>query len=83
LKEREKMNKWAIKAVFSNEKGEENFTFYEERTYYTKRGATRAINGNYGELLAQAATIDCEVESDLQGFWLDDFDVYKVKRGGE
>ena len=77
------MNKWAIKAIFFNKEGEENFTYYEERTYLTKRGAIRAINGNYGELLAQAATIDCEVESDLQGFWLDDLDIYKVGREGE
>jgi hypothetical protein len=77
------MNKWAIKAVFFNEEGEENFTFYEEKTYYTKRGAIRAINGNQGDLIAQAATIDCEIEEDLQGFWLDDLDIYKVEREGK
>lgn len=77
------MKKWAIKAVFSNEKGEENFTFYEEKTYYTKRGAVRAINGSYGDLLAQAASLDCEIEQDLQGFWLEDFDIYKTGRGGK
>jgi hypothetical protein len=74
------MNKWAIKAVFSNEKGEENFTFYEEKTYLTKRGALRAINGDYGDLLAQDATIDCAISEDLKDFWLDDFDVYKVEK---
>ena len=73
------MKKWAIKAVFENEKGEENFTYYEEKTFFTKRGAIRAINGNYGEQLAQAASIDCEIEEDLQGFWLDDLDIYQVK----
>ena len=77
------MNKWAIKAVFSNKKGEENFTFYEEKTYCTKRGAIRAINGNYGELLAQAASLDCEIEEDLHGFWLEDLDVYKMEREGK
>ena len=73
------MNRWAIKAVFSNEKGEENFTYYEKKTYRTKRAAIKAINGDYGDLLAQDATLDCEIADDLQGFWLDDFDVYKVK----
>ena len=73
------MKKWAIKAVFYNEEGEENFTFYEEKTFYTKQRALRAINGTYGEQLAQDATIDCKNEEDLRGFWLDDFDVYKVK----
>jgi hypothetical protein len=77
------VKKWAIKAVFENEQGEENFTYYEEKTFFTKRGAIRAINDNYGEQLAQAATLDCEIEEDLQGFWLDDFDVYKVERKGE
>jgi len=77
------MKKWAIKAVFYNEEGEENFTFYEEKTFYTKRGALRAINGGYGDLLAQDATIDNKNDADLQGFWLDDFDVYKVERGGK
>jgi hypothetical protein len=26
-----------------------------------------------------AATIDCKVDEDLQGFWLEDLDVYKVE----
>lgn len=72
------MSKWAIKAVFFNDKGEKNFTFYEENTYHTKRGALSAINDSYGEELAQSATLDCEIDKDLEGFWLDDFEVYKV-----
>jgi hypothetical protein len=74
------MKKWAIKAVFSNEAGESNFTYYEEKTFYTKRGAIRALNGNYGDLLDQDTTIDCKNEEDLQGFWLEDYDVYKVSK---
>jgi hypothetical protein len=77
------MSEWAIKAVFYNEEGAENFTYYEEKTYRTKQGAIRAINSDYGDQLAQAATIDCKNEADLQGFWLDDFDVYKVERESE
>jgi hypothetical protein len=77
------MKKWAIKAVFYNEEGEENFTYYEEKTFYTKRGALRAINDSYGEQLAQDATIDNKNEEDLQGFWLDDFDVYKIEKEGK
>jgi len=73
------MSKWAIKAVFYNEAGEQNFTYYEEKTYLTKRGALRAINDTYGEQLVEDATIDCKNEEDLKGFWLDDLDVYEVK----
>jgi hypothetical protein len=76
------VSRWAIKAVFYNEAGEENFTYYEEKTYSTKQGALRALNGTYGEQLAQDATIDCKNDEDLRGFWLDDFDVYKVKEEG-
>ena len=75
------MSKWAIKAVFYNEAGEENFTYYEEKTYRTKRGALRAINGVCGEEIAQSASLDCEIEEDLKGFWLDDLDIYEVKGG--
>jgi hypothetical protein len=73
------MKKWAIKAVFYNEEGEQNFTYYEEKQFRTRRGAIRAINNNYGESLVEAATIDCKVDEDLQGFWLEDLDVYKVE----
>ena len=73
--------KWAIKAVFCNEKGEKRFTNYEQKTFYSKRGAVRAINGSYGDLLDQDADIDNANCEDLQGFWLDDWDIYKVKRG--
>ena len=72
------MKKWAIKAVFFNEQGEENFTYYEEKTFYTKHGAIRAINDNYGESLVEAATIDCKIDEDLQGFWLEDYEIYRV-----
>jgi hypothetical protein len=73
------MKKWAIKAVFSNEEGESNFTYYEEKQFWTRRGAIRAINDNYGESLAEAATLDCQIDEDLDGFWLEDLDVYKVE----
>lgn len=74
------MSKWAIKAIFYNEAGEQNFTYYEEKTYLTRGGAMRAINGNYGEELAELATIDSKNEEDLQGFWLDDLNVYEIKK---
>jgi hypothetical protein len=77
------MRKWAIKAVFHNEEGEENFTYYEEKTFFTKRGALRAINDRSGDLLSQDATIDNKNEEDLQGFWLDDFDVYKIEKASK
>lgn len=77
------MTKWAIKAVFCNEAGEQNFTYYQEKTYRTKRGALRAINADRGEEIAQAANLDCEIEEDLKGFWLDDLDIYQVKEGNK
>jgi len=77
------MRKWALKAIFYNEAGEQNFTYYEEKTYRTKRGAINAINGEWGEEIAQSATIDCQIDEDLKGFWLDDLDVYEVKEGEE
>lgn len=77
------MSKWAIKAVFCNWEGEKNFTYYEEKIYRTKRGALRAINAERGEEIAQAANLDCEIEEDLQGFWLDDLEVYEMKEGAK
>lgn len=77
------MSKWAIKAVFYNEAGEENVTYYEQKTYSTERGALKAINGNWGEQISQDATLDSEIDGDLKGFWLDDLDVYQVKEGKE
>jgi hypothetical protein len=77
------MKKWAIQAIFTNERGQENHTLYEEKTFFTKRGAIRAINGDYGDLLAQDATIDSEIAEDLQGFWLDDLSVYKIEGRGK
>ena len=77
------MSKWAIKAVFYNEAGEENVTYYEEKTYLTKRGALRAINGTHGDQISQSATLDSEIDGELKGFWLDDLDVYEVKEDKE
>lgn len=74
------MRNWAIKAVFENEGGEQDFTYYEEKKFLTKRGAIRALNSQYGELLAQAATLDTEIEEELAGFWLDDLTIYNTKR---
>ena len=77
------MTKWAIKAVFCNEAGEKNFTYYQEKTYRTERGALKAINSAYGDEIAQAANLDCEIEEDLKGFWLDDLDIYQVKESNK
>jgi hypothetical protein len=71
--------RYAIKAIFSNEDGKSAFTYYEERTYATPATANRAINGEWGEVLAAAATLDSKYESDLKGYWLEDLDVYEVK----
>lgn len=73
------MSRWAIKAVFYNEAGEENFTYYEEKTYRTREEALSAINDEHGEQIAQDATLDCEIDGELKGFFLDDLDVYEVE----
>ena len=65
--------KWAIKAVFVDEKGEEKgLTIYEERLFNSEKKAMKAINSSYGEKLAQACEIDVEIEKDLIGLIFDD-----------
>lgn len=65
--------KWAIKAVFVDEKGEEKgLTIYEEHLFNSEKEAMRAINGSYGEELVQACEIDVEIEQDLIGLIFDD-----------
>jgi|APGre2960657404_1045060.scaffolds.fasta_scaffold562508_2 hypothetical protein len=71
--------RYAIKAIFSNEDGKSAYTYYEERTYATPVTANRAINGGWGDLLVQAATLDCKYDAELKGYWLEDLDVYEIK----
>ena len=73
-------NKWAICAVFENEAGEFNYTYYEERLFDTYSEALDAINDEDGEMLSQASTLDCEIDEDLQGYWLDDLTPYEMER---
>jgi hypothetical protein len=73
--------KWAIKAVFIDEKGEEKgLTIYEERLFNSEKRAIKAINDSYGEELVQACEIDVETEEDLIGLIFDD--LIPIKREG-
>jgi hypothetical protein len=71
---------WIIRAVFydAQESKVTKYTYYDEVTYTTIEECMEDINGERGELLAQASTIDTETDDDLAGFYLDDLEPYKV-----
>ena len=72
--------KWAIKAVFVDNNGEEKgATIYEEKLFSSKEEALKAINGGYGDLLAQACVIDLETEEDLTGLIFEDLEPIERK----
>jgi hypothetical protein len=70
--------KYGIKAVFTCEGKEDRFTYYAEQIFNSEEEALEAINDNYGEELAQAATIDSEIESDLIGYLYEDLEPYLI-----
>ncbi len=63
-----------VRAVFMNEAGAFAYTYYDER-FASEDEAMEWINGEEGELAAESATIDSRNDADLEGFWLDDFEV--------
>ena len=71
---------WGIKAVFQHNSNPSlfNYTYYDEVTYETRFECLNAINGERGELLSQASSIDCENEEDLFGFHLSDLEPYVI-----
>ncbi|CAB4174897.1 hypothetical protein UFOVP965_90 [uncultured Caudovirales phage] len=72
--------KYGIMASFEPHSGvgDSKVTYYDERVFRSAKRAIKAINGEYGEILAQSATLDTENENDLQGYYLDDLYVYGV-----
>jgi DnaJ-class molecular chaperone len=75
-----KPNKWIIRAVFydSQESKVTKYTYYDEVTYTTIEECMEDINGERGDLLAQASTIDTETDDELAGFYLDDLEPYLI-----
>jgi len=73
------LTKYALKAIFlPNEGGEAKYTFYPEVTFDTEQEAINAINGDYGDELAQSASLDTEIDQDLNNYYFDDLDVYRI-----
>lgn len=71
--------KFGIRAVFTCEGKEDRFTYYAEQIFNSEEEALEAINDNYGEELAQASTIDSEIESDLVGYLYEDLEPYLIE----
>ena len=72
------MSKYAIKAVFEVAPLPTQYTYYTEVTFDTEEEAMDALNGEYGETLSEAATIDTQSDPNLADYYLDDLVVYKV-----
>jgi hypothetical protein len=73
-------DKYGIRAIFTCEGKEDRFTYYAEQIFNSEEEALEAINDNYGEELSQAATIDCEIESDLVGYLYEDLEPYTIEK---
>ena len=73
-------NNWGIRAVFEHNSLflPHKYTYYDEVTYATEKEALEAINGDRGEELSQASTIDCKTEDDLKDHYLCDLEPYEL-----
>jgi hypothetical protein len=73
---------YALAALFVNneDSNREAFTYYEERLFETLEEAEQAMNDDYGDELAQAATIDSKNEADLVGFYFSELQAYEVSQ---
>ena len=78
-KGKEHGEKYGIRAIFTCEGKEDRFTYYAEQIFNSEEEALEAINDNYGEELAQASTIDSEIESDLIGYLYEDLEPYLLE----
>ena len=71
---------WGLRAIFLTDRDNTvNYTFYDEVKFKTEAEAIEAINSEYGDMLADAATIDCDIEDDLIGYYLEDLEPYKIE----
>jgi hypothetical protein len=73
-------NNWGIRAVFEHNSLflPHKYTYFDEVTYATEKEALEAINGDRGEELSQASTIDCKTEDDLKDHYLCDLEPYQL-----
>jgi hypothetical protein len=71
---------YGIVAIFKhNEDSEiENYTIYDEHLFSLEHDAQAYLDNEY-ELLADACSIDCENEPDLENFYLDDIVVVDME----
>jgi hypothetical protein len=71
---------YGIAAVFVHNEDVEKqtFTYYDEYKFKTLEEAVTAINDEYGEVLAQAATLDTKYEEELQGYYFSDLEPYEI-----
>jgi hypothetical protein len=63
---------YLIKAVFRHEDGTARFTIYDEVQFTSREVAGEWLDGEYGEQLAQVATIESKSEPELAGCWFED-----------
>lgn len=70
--------RWGIRAVFRSNDNDEiiDYTYYDEVTYITEAECVEAINGERGDLLSQASTIDSE---SMDNAYLDDLEPYLIE----
>lgn len=61
-----------IKAIFRHEDGRARYTIYDEVQFSTREVAGEWLDGEYGEQLAQASTIDSKNDPELAGCWFED-----------
>jgi len=78
-------DKYGIRAIFTCEGKEDKYTNYSEQIFNSEEEALAAINDNYGEQLAQDATIDTESASedlnpDLIGYLYEDLEPYIIEK---
>jgi hypothetical protein len=74
-------NNWGIRAVFEHNSLflPHKYTYFDEVTYATEKEALEAINGDRGEELSQASSIDCKTEDDLKDHYLTDLEPYQLE----
>jgi len=61
-----------IKAIFRHEDGSAQYTIYDEVQFSTREVASEWLDGEYGEQLAQVATLDSKSDPELAGCWFED-----------
>jgi hypothetical protein len=72
---------YGIRAVFCAEGKPDTYTHYSETQFETIGDALDAIEGDLGEQLLDAATLDSKIEPDLAGYYLSDLEPYLIKGG--